>query len=270
MARSPQILLTNDDGIDSMGLRVVYEALGDVAEVTVVAPQTDQSGTWRLRSYEFTVEEREPGYAVDGTPCDCVNFGLGGLDTDFDVVVSGCNPGPNLGAHIVVLSGTVGAARQAGFLGVPGVALSLYCLPEGDRDFEREDYAVVEEFVREFIPTLAASSEPGFDYLNVNVPDEVTASVPVHFTELTYHCDISVTKGEGCYERHDPFYDPLRPAVDQGLTGEVGMDRRAVGEGAISITPLQVRARHGDGSRLATLLDGYDSVGHDRLVTTDA
>ena len=269
MAGSPQILLTNDDGIDAMGLRAVYEALADVGEPTVVAPQTDQSGTWRLRSYEFTVEERDLGYAVDGTPCDCVNFGLGGLDTDFDVVVSGCNPGPNLGAHIVELSGTVGAARQAGFLGVPGVALSLYCLPEGDRDFEREDYAVVEEFVREFIPAVAETSEPGFDYLNVNVPDEISASVPVHLTELTYDCNISVSEGEGCYERHDPFYDPLSPSVDQGLTGDVGMDRQAVGEGAISITPLQVRARHGDGARLSDLLEGYETVGHERLLATD-
>lgn len=269
MARSPQILLTNDDGIEGMGLRAVYEALTAVGEVTVVAPQTDRSGTWRLRSYEFAVEERDFGYAVDGTPCDCVNFGLGGLETDFDVVVSGCNPGPNIGAHIVELSGTVGAARQAGFLGVPGVALSLYCLPEGDRDFEREDYAVVEEFVREFIPRLAATSDPGFDYLNVNIPDEISASVPVHLTELTYHCDISVSEGERCYNRHDPFYDPLRPGVDQGLTGNVGMDRQAVGEGAISITPLQVRARHGDHARLDDLLDGYDTVGHNRETTTD-
>lgn len=260
MTDRPEILLTNDDGIDATGLRAVYEALSDVGETTVVAPQTEQSGTWRLRSYEFTVEERELGYAVDGTPCDCVNFGLGGLDTDFDVVVSGCNPGPNLGAHIVELSGTVGAARQAGFLGVPGVALSLYCLPEGDRDFDRGDYAEVEDFVSRFIPAVADASDPGFDYLNVNVPDEITAVDPVHVTELTYDCDIRVSAGDNCYERHDPFYDPLRPQVDQDVTDEIGTDRRAVAEGAISVTPLHVRARHGDAAALAELLDGYETV----------
>ena len=262
MAGDPTVLLTNDDGIDATGLRAAYEALSDFGEITVVAPQTDQSGTSRLRSYEFTVEEREFGYAVDGTPCDCVNFGLGGLDKDFDVVVSGCNPGPNLGAHIVELSGTIGAARQAGFLGVPGIALSLYSLPEGDGDFGRDDYAVVEEFISDFIPGVAGSSDPGFDYLNINVPDKITAPEPVHITELTYDCDIRVSEGENGHERYDPFYDPLRPSVDQNMTDEIGTDRRAVGDGAISITPLHVRARHGDKSKLAELLSGYDVAGH--------
>ncbi len=260
MADRLQVLLTNDDGIDALGLERVHDALSDVAEVTVVAPESDRSGTWRLRSYEFEVDDREFGYAVDGTPCDCVNFGIGGLETEFDVVVSGCNDGPNLGAHIVELSGTVGAARQAAFLGVPGVALSLYSHPEGDHEFDPSDYAVVEEFVREFVPELAAANEPGVDYLNVNVPDELTAEVPVHLTELTYHCEISVTEKGGRYKRCDPFYDPLRPDVDRGLTGDVGMDRQAVGEGAISVTPLHVRARHGDHDRVGELLDGYETV----------
>ena len=262
MTESPEILLTNDDGIDSTGLRAVYDALSEVGKTTVVAPQTEQSGTWRLRSYEFTVEERDLGYAVDGTPCDCINFGLRSLDADFDVVVSGCNPGPNFGAHIVELSGTVGAARQAAFLGVPSVALSLYCLPEGDRDFDRSDYAEVEAFVGQLVPSLAESSDPGFDYLNVNVPDEITATEAVHVTELTYDFDVRVSAGDDCYERYDPFYDPLKPAVDEDVTDEVGTDRRAVAEGAISVTPLHVRARHGDAAAFAEFLDGYETVGY--------
>jgi broad specificity polyphosphatase/5'/3'-nucleotidase SurE len=101
-----------------------------------------------------------------------------------------------------------------------------------------------------------------FGYLNVNVPDEITASPPVHFTELTYDCDIQVSAGEDRYEGYDAFYDPLRPGRDRDVTDERGADRRAVAEGAISVTPLHVRARHGDAATLAELLDGYETVGH--------
>jgi len=260
MTEQPSILVTNDDGIDATGLRAVYEALTNVGEPTVVAPDTDQSGTWRSRSYEFTVEEREFGYAVDGTPADCVNFGVQGLDTEFDVVVAGCNPGPNFGAHIVELSGTVGAARQAAFLGVPGLALSLYCLPDGIKDFDREDYAEVETFVSDLVPAIANADSLGFDYLNINVPDEITASSPVHVTELTHDCDIQITATEDGYNMYDAFYDPLEPDVDRDVADPVGTDRRAVAEGAISVTPLRTQASHGETDEVEVLLNEYNPI----------
>ncbi|PSQ04474.1 5'/3'-nucleotidase SurE [Halobacteriales archaeon QS_6_71_20] len=121
-----QVLLTNDDGVDSPGLAALYEELRAVAAVTVVAPVEDQSGVGRSRSRAVDVDDHEWGHAVHGTPADCVAYGLRSLSTDFDLVVSGCNLGPNCGEYIMGHSGTVGAAVEAAYLGTPALAVSAY------------------------------------------------------------------------------------------------------------------------------------------------
>ena len=140
----PHVLLTNDDGIDSPGLGALRDALAADTRVTVVAPTTDHSGVGRKRSDTVTVTRRDSGaYAVDGTPADCAAFGLRGLDDRPDLVVSGCNVGPNFDAYILGHSGTVAAAVEAAFLGTPAVAVSAYdptgFLPDPD---DPEDYAL--------------------------------------------------------------------------------------------------------------------------------
>jgi 5'-nucleotidase len=93
-----RVLVTNDDGIGSAGLEALVERLAESADVTVVAPDENVSGIGRTRSREVTYERTDRGYAVDGTPADCVAFGARALDEPFDAVVSGCNHGPNAGA----------------------------------------------------------------------------------------------------------------------------------------------------------------------------
>ncbi|MFB6206999.1 MAG: 5'/3'-nucleotidase SurE [Haloglomus sp.] len=140
----PHVLLTNDDGVDSPGLAALRDALADEVRVTVVAPTTDHSGVGRARSDAVEVTRRDTNvYAVDGTPADCAAFGLRGLEDRPDLVVSGCNVGPNFDAYILGHSGTVAAAVEAAFLGTPAIAVSAYdptgFLPDPD---DTDDYAL--------------------------------------------------------------------------------------------------------------------------------
>lgn len=165
----PHVLLTNDDGIDSPGLVALRDALAADARVTVVAPTTDHSGVGRKRSDAVEVTRRDPDtYAVDGTPADCAAFGLRGLDDRPDLVVSGCNVGPNFDAYILGHSGTVAAAVEAAFLGTPAVAVSAYdptgFLPDPD---DPEDYALPAAATRHLVAgaleTAVFDGFTGFD-----------------------------------------------------------------------------------------------------------
>lgn len=129
-----RVLITNDDGINDPGIRALARALAERAEVWVVAPSQDRSGSGSYisvnRSNELTLERRDFGsgvhaFAVDGYPADCVLVGILGLmkDAPPDMVISGFNNSPNLGADWM-FSGTIGAARVAALAGVPAMAVS--------------------------------------------------------------------------------------------------------------------------------------------------
>jgi len=177
-----EILLTNDDGIDAVGIRALADALSREHDVTVVAPKQNQSGVGGARSWwETTVaySETDAGYAVEGMPADCVAVAAVALDLDPDVVVSGCNHGPNIGAHILGQSGTVGAAMEAAFLGTPAIAVSLYDrgnLPVPPT-LERDDFDLAAEATLDLLDRVEGGEgdEPvtlpfGADVLNVNAP----------------------------------------------------------------------------------------------------
>jgi 5'-nucleotidase len=127
-----KILLTNDDGIFAPGLAAIYRELQHLGEVKVVAPESEQSAVGHaislatpLRVKEVALEDGGQGWAVGGTPADCVKIALAELLPEApDLVVSGINLGPNVGIN-VLYSGTVSAATEASILGVKAVALSL-------------------------------------------------------------------------------------------------------------------------------------------------
>lgn len=169
-----RVLLTNDNGIDDPGLVELARALAHVTETYVVAPATDQSGMSNLlkavREGQFRVEERDLGdgieaYAVDGTPADCVIFGLGGplRERPPDLVISGINGGPNLGDDWFG-SGTIGAARCAAYFGLPAIAVSG--LDDDDPDAMR---AVI-DWVVALVQSDAARELRAPQYLTVSVP----------------------------------------------------------------------------------------------------
>ena len=164
-----RILVTNDDGIFSEGIRCLAEALAELAEVVVVAPDREQSATGHALTLSRPLrmqKVRESWYAVDGTPTDCVNLGVLGLlkDKPPDFVASGINFGPNLGDD-VTYSGTVSATFEGTLLGIPSVAFSQ----EISEGFSFQPAAA---FARDLFRILIEAKEelPKDLLLNVNVP----------------------------------------------------------------------------------------------------
>ncbi|MEC8934874.1 MAG: 5'/3'-nucleotidase SurE [Planctomycetota bacterium] len=177
-ARRPLILLTNDDGIESAGIKALMKELPRVADVIVVAPATNKSGVSQSLTYRGDIKvfkrevpeelkdlERKPIalYAVEGTPATCVLLGAGNLSQgrSFDLVVSGINPGSNIGSD-GNLSGTVGAARMGADIGLAGLAVSS---------------ASGSKYVAQIAASLASFIEQAFSagvekgvLLNVNYP----------------------------------------------------------------------------------------------------
>ncbi|MEM6459566.1 MAG: 5'/3'-nucleotidase SurE [Planctomycetota bacterium] len=167
-----RILLTNDDGIEAPGLRALAEALrgSGLGKISVVAPMKVQSATSHAVTFHraIGVRETEFGYAVDGRPADCVKLGLHALfagEPPFDLVVSGMNAGANVGIN-VLYSGTVGAAREANFCGVPAVAVSLHI-----GAWDHDHWARAAGYAAAAIEKIVERKElDGNTLLNVNVP----------------------------------------------------------------------------------------------------
>ncbi|MDB5326357.1 MAG: surE [Phycisphaerales bacterium] len=166
------ILLTNDDGISAPGILAMYHALTELGEVHVVAPETVQSATGHgitlstpLLTSQVTMAEGVVGTAVDGRPADCVKLAVNQLlPRKPDLVVSGINSGANVGIN-VVYSGTVAAAIEAAFLGLPSIATSLL-LKRGVPD----DYAAAARGTMVAIRDLLDRGLPAGEVVSINLP----------------------------------------------------------------------------------------------------
>lgn len=160
-----RILLTNDDGYQAPGIIRLAQALRTLAEVTVVAPDRDRSGASNSLTLDnpLRATRTENGFIrVDGTPTDCVHLAITGLlEQEPDMVVSGINAGANLGDD-VIYSGTVAAAMEGRFLGLPALAVSLV---------GHEHYDTAGRVVLHIIERLQADPLPADTILNINVPD---------------------------------------------------------------------------------------------------
>jgi 5'-nucleotidase len=236
-----EVLLTNDDGIEAAGLRALYESLSDVADVTAVAPAEDQSAIGRKMSLEVAIEEHELGYAVHGTPTDCVVAGVQALSMSPDLVVAGCNRGANLGEYVLGRSGTVSAAVEAAFFGLPAIAASLY-FPGGDveyRDFHPAvpDYREAAHATRYLARhALDAGVFEQADYLNVNAPLPAEAGhAPMVITRPSHEYDIDGERNGGTVTISDRIWE--RMAVGD-IADPEGTDRRAIVDGKVSVSPL--------------------------------
>ncbi|MFB6105749.1 MAG: 5'/3'-nucleotidase SurE [Halobacteriaceae archaeon] len=238
MDEHPAILLTNDDGIDSPGLRALREGLSAVGDVTVVAPATDQSAVGRTMSSEVTIRDHDLGYAIEGTPSDCVVAGIEALDLHPDVVVSGCNAGANLGMYVLGRSGTVSAAVEAAFFGVPAVAASLYLPVDRWREgTSRPDYREAVDATAHLVGRgLAAGVFDHADYLNVNAPlpqDDGNAAMEVTVPSRAY--DMTADRDGDTVTLRDRMWDRMEEGE---VPDSEGTDRRAVVEGRVSVSPL--------------------------------
>jgi len=231
-----KILVSNDDGYRSEGIRRLRMALSDLAEVTVVAPDRNRSGASNSLTLDvplrvFDVEENV--YFVPGTPTDCVHLAISGLfDFEFDMVVSGVNDGPNLG-DVVLYSGTVAAAIEGRFLGLPTIAVSLCTGPGTGGHFETGAH-VARLLVRHLMKRPLERAL----ILNVNVPDVPFEAIRgFKPTRLGYR-----HRSEPVIRAHDPRGRPvywIGPAGPQQDAGP-GTDFDAVANGYVSVTPLQI------------------------------
>jgi 5'-nucleotidase len=249
-----KILVSNDDGFRAEGIRCLREALATLAEVTVVAPDRNKSGASNSLTLDvpLRVFESEPGvYFVPGTPTDCVHLAISGLfDFEYDMVVSGVNDGPNLGDD-VLYSGTVAAAVEGRFLGLPTLAVSL-CATEGGGHF-----ATGAEVARLLVAQLLQRPLPAATILNVNVPD-----VPVgqlrgfRASRLGYrHRSEPVMRAQDPRGRTVYWIGPAGAQQDAGP----GTDFDTVAQGYVSVTPLQVDlTRHAALPSLGKWLDALN------------
>lgn len=244
-----RILLSNDDGYRAQGLEALASALKGLADITIIAPDRNQSGA----SHSLTLNTplrvgvaENNMYFVNGTPTDCVHLALTGfLDAEPDMVVAGINHGANLGDD-VLYSGTVAAAAEGRFLGLPSIAVSL--VGEDPRHFETAGRALRILFER-----LDSASLPADTTLNINVPDLPYSELQgFKATRLGYR-----HRSEPVIESHDPKGRPVFwvGAPGSGQDAGPGTDFHAVENGYVSVTPLQFDlTRHSDVEDLATWL----------------
>jgi 5'-nucleotidase len=234
------ILLTNDDGIRHEGLVALYRELVKLGEVYVVAPETVQSATGHgitlstpLMTQRVTVEGAFTGVAVDGRPADCVKLAVAQiLARQPDLVVSGMNSGANVGIN-VIYSGTVAAAIEAAFLGLPAIALSLWL-----RKGIEPDYARACEWGRQAIEQTIQSGLKGGEVVTINVPSMPKGKRPAGIRAVrqctrpwadTYEKRTS-PKGQDYYWNSSIF--TLGPTEDD-------TDVAALRDEYITVTPLQ-------------------------------
>jgi 5'-nucleotidase len=229
-----KILITNDDGVSSEGLRALADTMKALGEVYVVAPDRERSAAAHSLTLHrpLRVEEVAPRvYAADGTPVDCVNLAVYGiLKGHPDLVISGINNGPNLGEDLVY-SGTVSAAFEATFLGIPAFAISLAA-----REVFR--YQAAASFALKVAVHIMQNGLPRDTFLNINVPNLEEDKIRSY--KIT-------RQGKRVFE--DAVVEKVDPrgkkyywigGGDQGFQEIAGTDFHAVANDSISITPLCV------------------------------
>ncbi|QJR80411.1 5'/3'-nucleotidase SurE [Alteromonas pelagimontana] len=229
-----KILLSNDDGVFAKGIITLHAALASEHDVTVIAPDRNCSGASNALSLHqpLRIQQMENGfYSVNGTPSDCVHLGVNRfLEEEPDLVVSGINHGANLGDD-VVYSGTVAAATEGRYMGLPAIAVSL-------TSHQGEHFETAAQVVMDIIRKLQHHPLPANQILNVNVPD-------VPYDSLN---GVKITRqgrrhrAEAMVQSTDPFgrviywYGPAGGEQDAGP----GTDFNAIAEGYCSVTPLSV------------------------------
>lgn len=241
-----RILLTNDDGIFAPGIEALYAAIKSLGEVTVVAPATVQSAESHGITFHRPLMTREvkfpqiQGLAVEGTPADCVKLALKslwpakhGAGARPDLVISGMNFGANVGIN-VIYSGTVAAAIEAAFLGVPAIAVSLYI---GNRLQAHLGRAA--EIARSVIDRVLESPLEPHRVVNINVPITERADAPMPAVRVV---SMNTSAAADGYERRvspegHAYHWPTGNGMEFVHTAEAS-DVEALAQRAVTVTPL--------------------------------
>jgi 5'/3'-nucleotidase len=228
----PVILLTNDDGFYCETIQVLFRRMGTLGRTYIVAPDRERSACSLAVTLRrpLRVQRVKPRvWAVEGTPVDCVYFALQKfLPRRPDLIISGMNPGPNLGQQDINYSGTVAGAIQGTFHGIPSIAVSL--LPGADGRFDLKPAA---EIVRTIAADVLASGLPPGTALNVNIPPLPAKGVKITRLGWKFYDPEIIEKTD---PRNSTYYwigtgTPRR-------VGDAGTDVMAAHDGYISLTPL--------------------------------
>ncbi|NCF27874.1 MAG: 5'/3'-nucleotidase SurE [Gammaproteobacteria bacterium] len=229
-----KILISNDDGYQARGIQCLAVALAEHGTIDVVAPERDRSGASNSLTLNQPLRPRvaDNGFIyVDGTPTDCVHLAITGLlQEEPDIVVSGINAGANLGDD-VIYSGTVAAAMEGRFLGLPAIAVSLVC--DGSNHYE-----TAAGVVTALLEQMESSPMSADTILNINVPDvPLTRLKGLEVTRLGHR-----HKAEPVIRSVDPRGESIYWVGPPGGEQDAGRgtDFHAVRSGYASVTPMQV------------------------------
>lgn len=250
-----KLLISNDDGVMAPGIRALANELASLGEIVVMAPDRNRSAASNslTLSRPITVKQLDNGhYSVEGTPTDCVHLALTGFfDSPADIVVSGINEGANLGDDILY-SGTVAAAMEGRYLGLPAIAVSMV----GSNIQHYETGAVI---ARQLVNKLKTHRLPSQTILNVNVPDLPLEKIKsIEVTRLGARHSAEPMVKQYC-PRGRPIYWIGQPGgeADAGP----GTDFYAVSQGSVSVTPLHLDLTHYKlFNDVATWMDGINWV----------
>jgi len=245
MSAKKTILLTNDDGFHARGIKCLYDALSPRYDVFVAAPEKEQSGVSHTFTFMTPLFRREagdadhmPGYIITGSPADCVKFAVSHLmQKRPDLVVSGINDGDNSGTA-AFYSGTVAAAREGAFYGIPSFAFSMF----NRKNPHMEQYAAM---APELIEKILNAPRPQLDtrvFYNINFPAcDPKESKGVRVTWQ------SMANYEDYYKRIEDEKHPSHGGYNvygdrNGMEESNAFDARAVMSGYIAVTPLNIDA----------------------------
>ena len=225
-----QILITNDDGIDAVGIKMLAKWAKQYGEITVIAPKREQSakshaidirGAFEIKRVPF--EDGIEAYSVDSTPADCVRYGVIGLKRKFDLVLSGLNKGVNVGDDIVY-SGTCAAIFEAARLGIKGIAFSAFF------DGQQQASAHFDTAYRYILDNKLLDENLIY---NVNIP-YAPIGMRMTYQGSVYYSDefvLDETAGENMYRQ-------VGEQVFDAEPNDINRDTVAIHAGYISITPL--------------------------------
>lgn len=223
-----RILITNDDGVNTLGIRVLAEWAKKLGEVTVVAPKVEQSAKSHAIDFIRPIEAKQvpfidgvTAYSVDSTPADCIRFGILGLKKDYDLVFSGINKGVNVGAD-VVYSGTIGAVFEAAKLGVKAIAFS---------SFPEEQVEAAKELDRVYAYILENKLLEQNRIYNVNIPANAKG-IRITCQGTSYFSDGFVKLEE------ENMYAQVGEPIPDDKPEDLDRDTVAIHNGYISVTPL--------------------------------
>ena len=242
-----KILLTNDDGIQAIGLHAMRRALLglDDVELAVIAPDSNRSATARsittrtpMWVEELDLDDGTTAYATDGTPVDCVRFAaLGLIEFEPELIVSGINHGSNLGDDITY-SGTVAAALEGVVLGIPAIAVSQQA-DRGSVDFREgkgwsaDDFEEGARFVARLVSELEEVPMPEGTLLNVNCPaGEIAGARSCKLGKRIYRDRLELAEEADGRKRYHIYGE------DPGYHDEPGTDFAAIAESLVAVTPL--------------------------------